>query len=326
MLPEEASDRHLDLIRLMGSDLLGPEIADFLLQGRNNAGPSPELLAATVHGDLKTAGTYAVTKNMLRVIRSGMNDAREKKLHIALKMAQLPSRSGFVWLENPMPMPTYPDMSTVPVYGVVWVEGETAYHDKDNDDKWTSGNGIYLMPVVKQTRYWDEIDEKVVPFSYWPHDLVGWTADLEWTPAEDNDEYSDRNKGYTGEWMIHPAGAALRQFMLCFWALCNQKVASGSRGRKAQRRWIKEVGEPPVTGEVRVITLRRYSNASDSGHKETEDYETAYSHRWVVNGHWRNQACGRGRKERKLIWIAPYVKGPEDKPLIIKHDVNVLSR
>jgi hypothetical protein len=34
--------------------------------------------------------------------------------------------------------------------------------------------------------------------------------------------------------------------------------------------------------------------------------------RFVVQGHWRNQACGPGRKERKRIRIEPYWKGPKE--------------
>jgi hypothetical protein len=40
----------------------------------------------------------------------------------------------------------------------------------------------------------------------------------------------------------------------------------------------------------------------------------AWSHRWIVRGHWRLQACGPRQTERKRRWIDPYVKGPEDKP------------
>jgi hypothetical protein len=308
----------------MGSDVIGPEVAEFLLKGRNNVGPDMRLLAEQIHTDLKGAGTYAVTKNMLRVIRSGMNDAREKKLHIALKMNQLPTTSGFLWLETPMNMPTYPDMEKVAVYSIAWVRGTTRYHDKDDDNKIKHGAGIYLVPVIKQTRYWDELDKEIVPYSYWPHDLVGWTADLDWTPSESNIDYEARTEANTEEWLIHPAGAALRQFMLCFWALCNQKIASGNRGRKARRRWISEVGEPPHEGSVRVVTLRRFTD--DETEFTGDESGREWSHRWIVNGHWRNQPVGPGRKETKLIWIAPYEKGPKDKPLIVRHDVNILSR
>lgn len=35
------------------------------------------------------------------------------------------------------------------------------------------------------------------------------------------------------------------------------------------------------------------------------------SKRFVVRGHWRDQACGPGRQMRRRMWIQPYWKGPE---------------
>jgi hypothetical protein len=40
----------------------------------------------------------------------------------------------------------------------------------------------------------------------------------------------------------------------------------------------------------------------------------AWSRRWIVRGHWRNQPCGPSRSLRRRIWIDPFIKGPEDKP------------
>ena len=34
------------------------------------------------------------------------------------------------------------------------------------------------------------------------------------------------------------------------------------------------------------------------------------SKRFCVRGHFRRQACGVGRRDRKLIWIEPHWKGP----------------
>jgi len=36
--------------------------------------------------------------------------------------------------------------------------------------------------------------------------------------------------------------------------------------------------------------------------------------RYVVRGHWRNQACGVGMLDHKLRWIEPYWKGPVEAP------------
>jgi len=40
--------------------------------------------------------------------------------------------------------------------------------------------------------------------------------------------------------------------------------------------------------------------------------------RFMVRGHWRRQAHGPAAQERKLIWIAPFYKGPEFATLINK--------
>jgi hypothetical protein len=36
--------------------------------------------------------------------------------------------------------------------------------------------------------------------------------------------------------------------------------------------------------------------------------------RFIVRGHWRRQACGLNRAERRPKWIAPFWKGPKDGP------------
>jgi len=43
-----------------------------------------------------------------------------------------------------------------------------------------------------------------------------------------------------------------------------------------------------------------------------------YSFRFTVKGHFRSQPCGPGRKDRVLIRIEPYIKGPDGAPIIHK--------
>lgn len=43
---------------------------------------------------------------------------------------------------------------------------------------------------------------------------------------------------------------------------------------------------------------------------------------WVI-GHWRQQAYGPQRKDRKLVWIRPFLRGPTDAPFkVSRHDVD----
>lgn len=40
--------------------------------------------------------------------------------------------------------------------------------------------------------------------------------------------------------------------------------------------------------------------------------------RFIVRGHWRNQACGASHKDHKRIWVLPYWKGPEMSEIVSK--------
>lgn len=38
----------------------------------------------------------------------------------------------------------------------------------------------------------------------------------------------------------------------------------------------------------------------------------------LVRGHWRNQPCGPRHALRQLIWIAPFYRGPDGAPLLVR--------
>ena len=42
---------------------------------------------------------------------------------------------------------------------------------------------------------------------------------------------------------------------------------------------------------------------------------------FLVRGHWRQQPCGPGMCQRKLTWIEPYWKGPEEAPIQVRKHV-----
>jgi hypothetical protein len=99
----------------------------------------------------------------------------------------------------------------------------------------------------------------------------------------------------------------------CFWRLMNQLVMEPASLPRQARRQRQRAG---MIDHVKVLKLRR-SRPRHEGEWEGEGIE--YSHRWVVEGHWRNQPYGpAGNKQYKQIWISPYVKGPDDKPLVVK--------
>lgn len=69
--------------------------------------------------------------------------------------------------------------------------------------------------------------------------------------------------------------------------------------------------------EVTVVNLRRAmaeNGDSGLGDDATESERRSYSRRWIVSGHFRNQAYGPAHSLRRTIWIPPHLKGPEDAP------------
>jgi len=72
---------------------------------------------------------------------------------------------------------------------------------------------------------------------------------------------------------------------------------------------------------VIVVELRKRSqSAPDPTGKHRE-----YSHQFIVHGFWRRQWYPKLKTHRQK-YIAAYVKGPKDKPLLVKDRVWVWDR
>jgi hypothetical protein len=97
----------------------------------------------------------------------------------------------------------------------------------------------------------------------------------------------------------------------------NVKESKSVRSPSQQRRFTKEpvcrtyiIGRPPAF-DCR-DEVRRYL-AGDRNRKHGP-----LTVQTLVCGHWRHQPHGPGNQQRKVIWIEPFWRGPEDKPILIK--------
>jgi hypothetical protein len=77
--------------------------------------------------------------------------------------------------------------------------------------------------------------------------------------------------------------------------------------------------------EVTVVDLRRQYTPQDQD-PDAGTGSRRYRYRWVVSGHWRNQAYGPGQSLRRQTWVPSHVKGPEGAPLLSTEKVNVWRR
>lgn len=92
-----------------------------------------------------------------------------------------------------------------------------------------------------------------------------------------------------------------------------------------RRRYIPP-GPGDITTGVNLVSLRE--NAARLPTEEPNEGEKKWglSVRFMVRGHWRNQACGEKLGQRRPVYVAPYLKGPEDAPLKSSETVFVWRR
>lgn len=119
---------------------------------------------------------------------------------------------------------------------------------------------------------------------------------------------------------------ALLKALISTWALALEpKVVSPRIETSTLRRaWVPKIDQQ-LPSEITVAALRKL-RVNEEVRDETPGSPANYSHRFLVRGHWRKQPCGPERKMRKITWVVPYVKGPENKPFIAKDQINVWRR
>lgn len=223
----------------------------------------------------------------------------------------LPARSGFAWFEQPFdltpirlhPGDRYGTSIANTVQGIAWSRRQLRKPDG-------SGEIPALMLV-----YFGHVEgiARTVPVAFW------------WWRVGESHLAAARSLQDGDDGTRNPYRIRRLEYLAALLAFVEQRflVAPAERPDRATRRraahegWVHE----PL---VRVVQLRRRAPAS-AAEGEAELHEDGagagaeapadWSCRWVVRGHWRLQACGTGRAERRPRWILPHVKGPPGKPL-----------
>ena len=113
------------------------------------------------------------------------------------------------------------------------------------------------------------------------------------------------------------------QYLALFWLIANQKLASVERGHRVGPLAELKAREAKIIPTVTVVRLRRERVSHE---KPTESKSVEWSHRWMVKAHWKTQHFGPGNSLTKSILVEAFVKGPDDKPLIIKQRPYLLDR
>lgn len=121
-------------------------------------------------------------------------------------------------------------------------------------------------------------------------------------------------------WVVAPALAAATALRLL--DAVNVELQEVQLPRQARRRAEREGAQPALEVMIR--------SGSGSGSSTVPASEVDWQHRWTVRGHWKRFTRGPiydANPRRRIdeggvscvkVWCPPFVKGPEDKPLVLK--------
>jgi hypothetical protein len=304
-----------------------------------------QALAARMRRYLEVGETFYVAPHMLDLARG----AGESMPDEAIVIEDLPTMAGFMWLPKPL---GYMDIRGrfLTTNALVWaaVGGIVeVYMLTDKDDKTDMMNVLlredlgdafarlpkFSMSHLAAFQFGQPLPRGVTMATLVDRpDLVSYFRDSEGNLSMFSPEAVDLHgiaKGATtndkGESTVpvHSTGRdPTSATLLALWRLMQQPIVDLSvlDTPRPLRRQLRRAGLPDQ--RVTVIELRRREGVP---HPEGEGVD--WQHRWIVRGHWRKQPCKvEGEWSHRVIWIDPYVKGPEDKPLIMRDRVNALLR
>lgn len=313
---------------------------------------TPDELQAT----LRSAETFTMTANMWYLMRAVSEDMPDTPL----LPEDLPSNTGFLWCPEPFEQIDLHGR-LLRMHVVTWrVQGQRVlvdwftdrYDPKDEINismqatpDWFRQVGRHmLMQTTVLTLYAGppnspdcgqirELDKHLS--GDWRQQYLVYeeeffdddgTRQIEYVPVlnEDGnlteDQFDLVQRAYVGLGETRLRSFPVRQ-LICFWRLCQQTLTAREYVHPDRHLAKRMVRRGFATSPITVITLRRQSA------KREEGREVEWDHRWLRRGHWRQQWFGSGESRyQKAIYINPTICGPEDKPLLIRPHVNILSR
>lgn len=273
---------------------------------------------------LRAAQVYSFSGETMQAI---MTAAQSIPHDAKLESIEVPrERAGWFWFQVPMPVASSPIASGTTA-ALLW--------------SWdTAGNGTPMLrfsAYVMDAQGGDVVPSfkvngrNVVPSTKWMwpvgysfHDMIGMNTVMYDRTYAPGTKLANQPHLIGREATLKVVAELSLFFMMaCLWF---RQTVPGTKkkmdpqltqsdeniGRHVRKKYQKELKtEKPPT--VRVVALRKTA-AEPREHVEGEGTPERTVHvRFVVSGHARLQACGPEHKERKLIWVSPFIKGrPED--------------
>jgi hypothetical protein len=237
--------------------------------------------------------------------------------------------NGFVWFERPLALaPGDPEV----MVGYVWTLVTLSRALADAAPQGMDGPGYMVCPLSRYERDVPGFLANGNPWHGTPrlamHFPIGQTladhleAIEEWVTRPGADRRSHVASGTTPELDYAQMTRWARLFAASI-VLMNQRLTrlSDFRTDRAGRKRAQGVFPTPEPPLIKTVLLRRvdYVNRPEAEPGEGAGEPIAWSRRWLVSRHWREQWFPSEQRHKSIV-IEAYVKGPPDKPLILPKD------
>lgn len=330
MRPAEVIDCHADLINRLDDRMFKAYFASILgADGVFDDPVSVDRFADALQRTARAAYAYRVTPDMCDLITfaaAGLEDEDTWDFSLA------PTGCGFVRFDKPLRIQNVQG-NTYLLNWLVW--GQTSTPDgRTGTGLWQFNDGA-TDPDDLHRLFWgrgveegfteesmDRLRRSIGRWNAIGADMVQHgrplgPSELEPTPGQIAEHIKDG-----GEFGSTFKATNVLRLVHALWLMLNQTVThvEDEVPDRAARRRAERMRIPP---QVTVIRLRREVSAQSRPEGESH---IEWQHRWIVRGHWRWQAYGPNRSERRRIWIHPFVKGPEGAPLKQSEKVYSLDR
>lgn len=265
---------------------------------RANTGEENQRGLDVMESHIRAAELYWVAPDMAALaVSSGAQLAAAR-----WATADRPSACGLLWWEDGVGTVDYQG-TPIPVDGVAWGPGSDGHcllhwlTDRRRIAAAAAGKGMKVVTegVPPLVPLW----ASALPVTDEPLSMADLPEGVPFTPAS----------ALAAAWLL------MQQPKL----VDRQKHPADSPTRRAYAR------DSLPTPDVTIIDLRR-QYVPDTADPDPGGPGRQYRHRWVVSGHWRDQAYGPDRSLRRQTWIESYVKGPDGAPLLSTERVNVWRR
>lgn len=236
-----------------------------------------------------------VTRDILQIAMQAAEDLREHP-ELVFDEMDLLCPYGFLLFEEGITITDSRNKKML-VSGFVWgLEKNEAFLEKPAIDIWW---------LTDTNDFSDEYNQELA--EEFPGVLLSPFAVSHWYPLELGHDF---NFG----WRDQPGSIYANLLLFAALHLLSHQKLSETRPERPPRPAVRRAGRwRPNPGYITVITLRQPQAKSET----TGEVKVEWSHRWLVGGHWRRHWYPKEQRH-KWKYIHEYIKGPKDKPLVLR--------